>query len=129
MEMATIGVHGGRSDLGHAPFPIDLSTTYRTADLPAATESIDAMAAGELPSGTPVYQRLHNPTVHRMEEALAVMEGASAAVSFASGMGAVAAAYWRPRWWDAMWWLYGLYGGTDHLLASGCWIWRCRGPS
>lgn len=121
MRMATLGVHGGRSSLGHAHVPpIDLSTTYRTADLPAATASIDALAAGELPSSTPVYQRLHNPTVHRMEEALAVMEGASAAVSFASGMGAVAAALLAAKMVGShVVAVRPLYGGTDHLLASG----------
>ncbi len=121
MWMDTIAVHGGRSGLGeaHVP-PIDLSTTYRTPDLPAATDSIDVMAAGDEPCGGSIYQRLHNPTVARFEDALAQMEGAAHAVSFATGMAAVTAVLLAAR-------MVGkhvvavrpLYGGTDHLLASG----------
>jgi len=36
--------------------------------------------------GSAVYQRLWNPTVARFEQALAALEGAEAAVAFASGM-------------------------------------------
>ncbi len=121
MRIGTLGVHAGRDNLGEAHVPaIDLSTTYKTPDLTSATESIDAMAEGRLPTGSAVYQRLHNPTVARMEEALARLEGGDGAVSFASGMAAITAALVaagtvgrhvvavRP-----------LYGGTDHLLASG----------
>jgi len=121
MWMDTIAVHGGRSDLGeaHVP-PIDLSTTYRIPDLASATDSIDRMVAGEAPSGSSVYQRLHNPTVARLEEALAQIEGGAHAVSFASGMAAVTATLLAAR-------MVGkhviavrpLYGGTDHLLVSG----------
>jgi len=108
-------------DLGDSHVPsIDLSTTYRTPDLRAATESIDAMAEGRLPTGSAVYQRLHNPTVARMEQAVAGLEDAECAVSFASGMAAVSALLLAAR-------MVGghivavrpLYGGTDHLLTSG----------
>ena len=121
MRMDTWGVHGGRSDLGeaHVP-PIDLSTTYRTPDLAAATESLDMMADGASPSGSAVYQRLHNPTVARFESALAGMEGAEEAVSFASGMAAVAATLLAARMVGShVVAVRPLYGGTDHLLASG----------
>ena len=121
MRLSTRAVHGGRSGLGeaHVP-PIDLSTTYRTPDLGAATESVDAMAEGGSPSGGAVYQRLHNPTVARFEEALAGLEGTEHAVAFSSGMAGVTAALLAAR-------LIGshviavrpLYGGTDHLLSSG----------
>ena len=50
------------------------------------------MAAGGPPLGNPIYARLHNPTVGRFEEALAELEGAAAAVAFASGMAALTAA-------------------------------------
>ena len=121
MRPDTVAVHSGRDGLGeaHVP-PIDLSTTYRTPDLPAATHSIDAMAAGGVPQGSSIYQRLFNPTVDRFERALAAMEGADAAVSFGSGMAAVTAALLAAK-------MVGrhivavrpLYGGTDHLLSSG----------
>jgi len=121
MWMDTIAVHGGRNDLGHAHVPpIDLSTTYRTPDLPVATESIDVMVQGGVPSGSAVYQRLHNPTVARFEEALAQLEGAGHAVSFASGMAAVTAALLAARMVGShVVAVRPLYGGTDHLLASG----------
>ena len=121
MNPDTLAIHAGRGDLGeaHVP-PIDLSTTYKTPDLPAATDSIDAMAAGGLPTKGAIYQRLYNPTVARFEDAMAVLEETEAAVSFASGMAAVTAALLAAK-------MVGphvvavrpLYGGTDHLLASG----------
>jgi methionine-gamma-lyase len=121
MRMDTQAVHGGRNGLGdaHVP-PIDLSTTYRTSDLDAATHSIDTMAEGGEPAGTKVYQRLYNPTVARFEAALAGLEGTEHAVAFASGMASVTASLLAAR-------LVGshvvavrpLYGGTDHLLTSG----------
>lgn len=122
MGMNTRAVHAGREDLRelgvHVP-PIDLSTTYPVADLDGAGEQLDAWAAGEQPAGSPIYSRLHNPTVARFEAAIAELEGAEAAVGFASGMGAITAVLLaldparrhvvgvRP-----------LYGGTDHLVCS-----------
>ncbi|MBC7644915.1 MAG: aminotransferase class I/II-fold pyridoxal phosphate-dependent enzyme [Thermoleophilia bacterium] len=118
----TRAVHAGRADLRelgvHAP-PLDMSTTYPVGDLDGAADQLDAWAAGEQPAGSPVYARLHNPTVARFEEAMAELEGAAAAVAFASGMGAITAILLalapdrrhvvavRP-----------LYGGTDHLLCG-----------
>ena len=122
MGADTRAVHAGRHDLRdlgvHAP-PLDLSTTYPVADLDGAAAQLDAWARGEQPAGSPIYARLHNPTVARFEDAMAELEGSEAAVSFASGMGAITALLMaleadarhvvavRP-----------LYGGTDHLLAS-----------
>lgn len=124
MRPDTIAVHAGREDLArlgvHAP-PIDLSSTYPLPDLEAAVEAFDALAAGEAPAGRcPVYARLHNPTVHRLELGLARLEGTADAVAFGSGMAALTASLlaacpsrrhvvaFRP-----------LYGGSDHLLACG----------
>jgi len=121
MHPDTVAIHAARDDLGeaHVP-PIDLSTTYKTPDLPAATESIDAMAAGGMPTGSSVYQRLFNPTVDRFERALSTLEGTDAAVSFASGMAAVTAALLAARMVGShVVAVRPLYGGTDHLLASG----------
>lgn len=117
----TLAVHGGRKGLGqaHVP-PIDLSTTYKTPDLAAATESIDSMANGGSPTGSAVYQRLHNPTVARFEEALAGMEEMDQAVSFASGMAAVTGVLLAAKMVGShVVAVRPLYGGTDHLLASG----------
>ncbi|WP_320066998.1 trans-sulfuration enzyme family protein [Micromonospora sp. RTGN7] len=122
----TRAVHAGRADLAalgvHVP-PIDLSTTN---PLPSVDEGGDAYellaTGGTLPAGgNAVYQRLWNPTVARFETALAELEDTAAAVAFASGMAALTATILaatrdgkrhivavRP-----------LYGGTDHVLATG----------
>lgn len=121
-DLATLAVHAGRDDfaaLGVHAAPLDLSSTYPVGDPDAGTASLDAMVAGGAPQGSSVYARLHNPTVARFEGALAQLEGAEAAVAYASGMAAMTAALLaatqakrhvvavRP-----------LYGGTDHLLAT-----------
>ena len=123
MRLATTAVHTGRGDLTrlgvHAP-PIDRSTTYPVGDLDTGAAALEALAAGEASAATPVYSRLHNPTTARWERGIAELEQAEAAVAFASGMAAITATLLaagavgghvvavRP-----------LYGGTDHLLASG----------
>jgi len=126
-HFATRAVHAGRHDFArlgvHAP-PIDLSSTYPLPDLDLAIASIDELAAGGLEAPSPVYARLSNPTVDRWEGALAELEGAEAAVAFASGMAAITALFLaasgqrggrRRRHIVAV---RPLYGGTDHLLAS-----------
>ena len=121
MRLDTRAVHGGRDNLGeaHVP-PIDLSTTYKTPDLHAATASIDGMAEGGEPCGGSIYQRLHNPTVARFEGALAGLEGTTDAVSFASGMAGVTAVLLAAKMVGShVVAVRPLYGGTDHLLSSG----------
>jgi methionine-gamma-lyase len=122
----TIAVHAGRDDLTalgvHVP-PIDLSTTNPLPNVGLGGDSYEVLATGGTPlaGGSHVYQRLWNPTTARFEEALARMEHTQAAVAFASGMAAITACLLavaaegkrhvvavRP-----------LYGGSDHLLASG----------
>ncbi|MEU6075234.1 PLP-dependent aspartate aminotransferase family protein [Micromonospora sp. NPDC047074] len=122
----TRAVHAGRDDLAalgvHVP-PIDLSTTNPLPSVDAGGAAYEALATGgTVPAdGSAVYQRLWNPTVARFETALADLEGTTDAVAFASGMAALTAALLaatrdgkrhvvavRP-----------LYGGTDHVLATG----------
>lgn len=118
----TAAVHGGRSDflsLGvHAP-PVDLSSTYPVGDLASDMASIDAMVAGDNPTASPIYCRLHNPTVARAEDAIAELEGAEATVAFASGMAAFTAAVLvagqRGKHVVAV---RPMYGSADHLLVS-----------
>ncbi len=120
----TRAVHAGKDDLAalglHAP-PIDLSTTYPSYDVVGEAERLDEFAAGHDDGGPPVYGRVANPTVRRFENALAELEGAEAAVAFASGMAALSAcllaqvAAGKPE-------VVGvrpMYGTTDHLLESG----------
>ena len=119
----TNAVHAGRADLGelgvHA-LPLDLSTTNPLTSLAEANQSLDTMAHGGRPQGTSVYARLHNPTVGRFEEALASLEGADEAVAFSSGMAAMTACLLAAReHGDHVVAIRPLYGGTDHLLASG----------
>ncbi len=127
LHFDSVAVHGGREDLtalGVHALPIDLSSTNPLPDLVRGGDSYESMATGgyPLPGGGLVYQRLWNPTVARFESALAQLEQTSTAVAFGSGMAAMTAAILahaaapgcrhvvavRP-----------LYGGTDHLLATG----------
>ena len=114
-------VHAGREDLGNAHVPpIDLSTTYRTPLLEEATANIDMMAKGFVPKSNPIYQRLHNPTVGRLEKALADLEDAEEAVAFSSGMAAISAVLLAAKMVGThVIAIRPIYGGTDHLLESG----------
>lgn len=130
----TLAVHAGREDfteLGvHAP-PIDLSSTYPLPTVDAGGAAYELLAGGGIPaegpdSGGLVYQRLWNPTVARFEKALAALEGTAEAVAFSSGMAAVVAAVLAARQERAgaagaahVVAVRPLYGGTDHVLATG----------
>jgi len=126
----TVAVHAGREDfqyLGvHSP-PLDFSSTYPVKDLESGRDSIDRLSAGDATAKSPIYARLHNPTVYRYECAFAKLENADAGIAFASGMSAIHAVLMslkiramqdevvrnhivavRP-----------IYGCTDHLLCSG----------
>lgn len=122
-NIRTRAVHAGREDLRdlgvHAP-PLDRSSTYPVGDLASGTEAIEALAAGRRPTSSPIYSRLHNPTVARWEDALAELEHAEAAVAFASGMAAITAtllAVGAPGHHVVA--IRPVYGGTDSLLSSG----------
>ncbi len=122
----TTAVHAGREDLAalgvHVP-PIDLSTTYPLDSLAAGGESYENLATGHRPQAgdSLVYQRLWNPNVDRFERSVAQLEGCAASVAFGSGMAALTAvllasvAAGRPHVVAVR----PLYGGSDHVLASG----------
>lgn len=126
VSIDTTAVHAGRDDLAalgvHVP-PIDLSTTNPLPDVGLGGDCYEALATGgrPVPGGTLVYQRLWNPTTGRFEAAMAELEQADQAVAFASGMAALsacllaAAAEGRRRVVAVR----PLYGGTDHVLATG----------
>ncbi|MFF2302186.1 trans-sulfuration enzyme family protein [Streptomyces sp. NPDC058128] len=73
-----------------------------------AFESADALATAFTSADAFLYSRLGNPTVRTLEDAVARLEGATAGVSFASGMGAVNAV------------LLGLLGSGGHVIAQTC---------
>ncbi|MEU4554734.1 trans-sulfuration enzyme family protein [Micromonospora violae] len=124
--MDTRAVHAGRDDLRtlgvHVP-PIDLSTTNPLPSVDDGGAAYEHLATGgTLPTdGTAVYQRLWNPTVARFETALAEMEGTTQAVAFASGMAALTATLLAATRDDRrhVVAVRPLYGGTDHVLATG----------
>ncbi|HJV39688.1 MAG TPA: PLP-dependent transferase, partial [Geothrix sp.] len=123
LSIETQAVHAGREVLheqGVHALPIDLSSTYPLRDLDEGGRSLEAMAMGGLPIGSPVYSRLYNPTTARYEQALAQLEGAEEAVAFGSGMAAVTACLMAAKQRGGhVVAVRPLYGGTDHLLASG----------
>ena len=122
-----MAVHAGREDLArlgvHVP-PLDLSSTNPVPDVESGGASYESMANGGHPAddGGHVYARLWNPTVARFESALAQLEGTDEAVAFSSGMAAMTAAVLAAkelRGGRHVVAVRPLYGGTDHLLASG----------
>lgn len=125
-RLETLAVHGGMSGVresgSHVP-TIDLSTTNPLADVISGGESYENLATGgTLEDGaSAVYQRLWQPGVARFEESLAALEKTSGAVAFASGMAALSAcllataAAGKPHIVA----LRPIYGGTDHVLATG----------
>lgn len=125
-SLDTLAVHAGRADLaglGVHALPLDLSTTNPLPSIDAGGASYEAMATGGHPGdGGAVYQRLWNPTVARFEEALARLERTEAAVAWSTGMAAVTGAVLAAvaeRGGRHVVAVRPLYGGTDHLLASG----------
>ncbi|MEU7754693.1 PLP-dependent aspartate aminotransferase family protein [Micromonospora sp. NPDC049171] len=124
--MDTRAVHAGRDDLRtlgvHVP-PIDLSTTNPLPSVDDGGAAYEQLATGgTLPTdGGAVYQRLWNPTVARFETALAELEGTAQAVAFASGMAALTATLLAAARDDRrhVVAVRPLYGGTDHVLATG----------
>lgn len=82
--------HGYRPDAHHGALvpPIYQTSTYAfpTVEYGAACFSGEQKAH--------FYSRISNPTLDLLEQRMAVLEGAEAAVSFASGMGAITATAW-----------------------------------
>jgi cystathionine beta-lyase/cystathionine gamma-synthase len=72
-------------------------------------DDAEAMAAAfNDPRGAFFYNRLGNPTVRALEDAVTGLEGAAAGMAFSSGMGAINAV------------LLGLLGTGDHVIAQRC---------
>ncbi len=81
----TVAVTAGRAASGRSLAPaLWASSTWESDDLDDAARRAGAVRHGDF------YSRYANPTVRSFEEAIAELEGAEEALSFASGMGAVA---------------------------------------
>jgi O-acetylhomoserine/O-acetylserine sulfhydrylase-like pyridoxal-dependent enzyme len=125
-HIETIAVHAGMEGVtesgSHVPV-IDLSTTNPLAGVESGGDSYENLATGGTinDGDSAVYQRLWQPGVARFETALSALEGTAGTVAFASGMAALAAVLiasvtaGKPH----MVALRPIYGGTDHVLATG----------
>lgn len=87
-SFATRAIHGTKLHpfKGAVTLPIHQTSTYRFAD------SQDAVRYAKGDPSVYVYSRYHNPSVEDVEEKLALMNDADAAVLFASGMAAISTA-------------------------------------
>ena len=113
-KMATQAVWAGEQEAnahGTTQVPIAQSIAFTYDDL----DDWQAVALGQM-SGH-IYSRNTNPTVHTFEEKVRILEGADAAVSFASGMAAISNTlftFLKPG--DRLVSLKDTYGGTNELF-------------
>jgi O-succinylhomoserine sulfhydrylase len=107
---ATRLIRGGmaRTGYGEIAEPIFLTQSFAYD----SAEAADRRFSGEEPGF--IYARYGNPTVKMFEDRLALLEGAEACRSFASGMAAVNTA------------LTGLLKAGDHMVASRALFGSCR---
>lgn len=111
----TRAVHGSHPDKpGPSSTPIVHSATFSFASLDALNAEQDKGAGGAY------YQRVGHPTLHAVEERLAGIEGADAALLFSSGVAAIAAGFFANlKSGDHVLALSQCYGGTHDLLSWG----------
>ena len=125
-RIETRAVHSGMSGVteggSHVPV-IDLSTTNPLTGVESGGDSYENLATGGAigPGDSAVYQRLWQPGVARFEDALSSLEGSEGTVAFASGMAALSAVLLAAvtSGTPHVVALRPLYGGTDHVLATG----------
>ena len=113
--LETRAVHGPHvGATGAMSTPIVHSATF-------SFETLDGMVeAQKLESAGSFYQRQGHPTIHAVEERLAALEGAEAALLFPSGMGAISSAFLALlRSGDHVVCVDPCYGGTQALLQWG----------
>ncbi|HTN33511.1 MAG TPA: aminotransferase class I/II-fold pyridoxal phosphate-dependent enzyme [Marinobacter sp.] len=113
---ATTIIHNRRHQdaLGSPYSPVYNTTTYRFSNTQALLDVIEKRTDGYL------YTRWGtNPTIRELEQGLAALEKAEAALAFASGMAAISAtllAHGR----EGIVCVGDLYGGTQELLTNHC---------
>jgi cystathionine beta-lyase/cystathionine gamma-synthase len=88
LSISTRAIHGNKMYAYKGPVstPIYQTSTYRFET------SEDAIRYAKGDPTVYVYTRYHNPTVHDVEEKLALMEGGESAALFSSGMAAITTA-------------------------------------
>ncbi|MBK1632075.1 cystathionine gamma-synthase [Thiohalocapsa halophila] len=112
--LATRCVHAGEAADAHGSphTPIYSTSTFAFASTAAILDVVEGRAAGSL------YTRYGlNPTIQALEAKLAAIEGAEAALAFASGMAAEAALF-LAHGRDGIVCIGDAYGGTLELLAD-----------
>jgi cystathionine beta-lyase/cystathionine gamma-synthase len=114
MKPATDLIHAGETDLGAA---VPLTTPiYETATF-VFESTQEVVAYNEGRSSKYLYSRYANPTVVSVEQKLATLDRAEAALLFSSGMGATATILMaHAKAGDEIVCSAGVYGGTLHLL-------------
>lgn len=102
MGFSTKAIHGGhkKDQYGALATPIHQTATFVFDSAEQGGKRFALEEEGY------IYSRLGNPTNNQLEEKLAMLEGAEAAVSTASGIGAISSAMWTA-----------LKAG-DHIVAS-----------
>ncbi|MDJ0464906.1 aminotransferase class I/II-fold pyridoxal phosphate-dependent enzyme [Streptomyces sp. H27-C3] len=106
MDVRTRAVHVVNEPLGEGSRPLSVPLVQSSA---FAFDSADELARAMAdPDGEAVYSRRGNPTVRALERTLAGLEGGAAAMSTASGMGAISGV------------LFALLKPGDHVLAQRC---------
>ncbi|MDQ6860970.1 MAG: aminotransferase class I/II-fold pyridoxal phosphate-dependent enzyme, partial [Verrucomicrobiota bacterium] len=113
MRIETLAVHAGHAAdpaTGAVAPPIQLSTTFERA------------ADGSYPGGF-VYSRSDNPNRHALEEALAAIEGGTAAAAFGSGLAATAAVFQALKPGDHVIAPDEMYHGAGRLLREVLVLW------
>ena len=100
-HLETTAVTAGRSHSGDSLAPLLFpSTTYEVGAVAEHAEMVRASRPDKL------YSRFGSPTVRELEEAVAELEGAEAALASASGMATISAV------------LLGLCSAGDHVVAT-----------
>lgn len=116
MGFATKAIHGGnkKDQYGALATPIHQTATFIFDNAEQGGSRFAGKEDGY------IYTRLGNPTTTVLEEKISILEGAEAAVSTASGMGAVSSALWTAlRAGDHVIASKTLYGCTFALLSHG----------
>ncbi|MFF2775058.1 trans-sulfuration enzyme family protein [Streptomyces sp. NPDC058052] len=104
LRAETLAVHPPRVEVaGSVPLGVPLHQGHVFT-----FESADALAESMHSGDSFLYSRMGNPTVRTLEDAVARLEGAAGALSFASGMGAINTL------------LLGLLSSGGHIIAQRC---------